>query len=174
MSKFHERFNHLKNISGKTQAEIAQFLNISPQSLSYYFNGREPSYDILIKISELFDVTIDYLLGKTDIKKFKSLDSDVDHIITKKNLAKHVDDILVGLDSYLKAFYHFENLYLNDESEMFKKIRVVDREETVITLKLALTKIDLQNEYDKIIEALNTIKKQANSDIAAVENELFW
>ena len=38
-------------------------LNISREALSYYENGkREPSISMLIKMSEYFNVSIDYLL----------------------------------------------------------------------------------------------------------------
>ena len=68
MSLFHERFKALRDASGKTQAKIAEDLGMTPQALSYYANGREPSYDTLIAIAKYFGVTIDYLLGVSDHK----------------------------------------------------------------------------------------------------------
>ncbi len=68
MSSFRERLKLLKEISGKTQAEIATDLEITPQTLSYYFNGREPNYDMLIKLAKYFDVSVDYLLGISEHK----------------------------------------------------------------------------------------------------------
>lgn len=68
MSLFHERFNELREKSGKTQTSIAKELGMSKQQLSYYVNGREPDYDTLIKIAKLFNISIDYLLGVIDEK----------------------------------------------------------------------------------------------------------
>lgn len=68
MSIFRERLKLLKEICGKTQAEIASELEITPQTLSYYFNGREPNYDMLIKLAKYFNVSTDYLLGVSDHK----------------------------------------------------------------------------------------------------------
>ncbi len=68
MSLFHERFKALRDASGKTQAKIAEDLGMTPQALSYYANGREPSYDTLIAIAKYFGVTTDYLLGVSDHK----------------------------------------------------------------------------------------------------------
>lgn len=62
---FHSRLQTLRIESKKTQAEIAKALNITPQAFSYYINGREPSYEILISIADFFDVSLDYLLGRT-------------------------------------------------------------------------------------------------------------
>ena len=66
MSLFAERFKQLKEITGKTQAIIASDLGVTPQAISYYANGREPNYDMLIKIADYFSVTTDYLVGLTN------------------------------------------------------------------------------------------------------------
>ncbi|MBO5394606.1 MAG: helix-turn-helix domain-containing protein [Clostridia bacterium] len=57
----------LKEIRTKclmTQQEVAQKLNITQSTYSGYESGKyQPSIDILIAISKLFKVSIDYLLG---------------------------------------------------------------------------------------------------------------
>ena len=60
---FHKRLKELSKQSGKTQVQIANALEISPQSLSYYLNGREPGFELLVKIANYFNVSCDYLLG---------------------------------------------------------------------------------------------------------------
>lgn len=67
MSKFTDRLKFLKKSSGKTQAEIAKAIDITPQALSYYMNGREPNFEILMKLANYFRVTTDYLIGLTDV-----------------------------------------------------------------------------------------------------------
>ena len=52
-----------------TQSEFAERLGVTKSSISSYENGsRLPSYDILIKISRIFKVSTDYLLGCVDDK----------------------------------------------------------------------------------------------------------
>lgn len=53
------------------QLKVALDLNISREALSHYENGkREPSLLMLNKMSEYFNVSIDYLInGKEFIKK---------------------------------------------------------------------------------------------------------
>ena len=63
MSKFVERLSQLKAKSGKSQSKIAADLGMRPQALSYFFHGREPSYDVLIQLADYFGVSCDYLLG---------------------------------------------------------------------------------------------------------------
>lgn len=53
------------------QLKVALDLNISREALSHYENGkREPSLSMLNKMSQYFNVSIDYLInGKEFIKK---------------------------------------------------------------------------------------------------------
>lgn len=53
------------------QLKVALDLNISREALSHYENGkREPSLAMLNKMSEYFNVSIDYLInGKEFVKK---------------------------------------------------------------------------------------------------------
>lgn len=49
-----------------TQEEFASRINVAKSTVSSYENGsRLPSYDILIKIADLFHVTTDNLLGRS-------------------------------------------------------------------------------------------------------------
>ncbi len=48
---------------GLTQLKVAMDLNISREALCHYENGkREPSIDMLVKMSEYFNVSIDFLI----------------------------------------------------------------------------------------------------------------
>ena len=56
---------------GLNQIELARKLNLSSSaSISQYESGdRMPSDDIKLKMAEIFDCSVDYLLGKTDSRK---------------------------------------------------------------------------------------------------------
>lgn len=68
-SLFTERLNQLREEKGIKQSKLAEELGISPQAVSYYMNGREPNYDTLLKIADYFDVTTDYLLGRSNSRQ---------------------------------------------------------------------------------------------------------
>ncbi len=64
MVNFGETLKKLRLDAGLTQAQLAQKLNVTKSVVSYYeLKERTPSPEVLIKISELFHVTTDYLLG---------------------------------------------------------------------------------------------------------------
>ena len=51
--------------SGKTQKECSETLHISLRAWQGYEQGiREPKFELLCKIADLFNVTTDYLLGR--------------------------------------------------------------------------------------------------------------
>ena len=67
MNKFSKRFYELRVEKGFTRAQVAEKLFVSVRLISYWENGkRECDFDMLIKISDLFSVSVDYLLGKKE------------------------------------------------------------------------------------------------------------
>ena len=69
--------NNLKNlrkVKKATQKEIADFLGVSNSAYSQYETGtREPSLDILTKLADYFNVTIDDILGRSEEEQSASL-----------------------------------------------------------------------------------------------------
>ena len=64
---FGERFKQLREERGLTQPEIAKELGVIKQTISNYENNdREPEFSDLVKIADFFQISIDYLLGRTD------------------------------------------------------------------------------------------------------------
>lgn len=58
-----QRISLLRRQAGMSQAALAARLGISPSAVGMYEQGRrEPSVELLIRLSELFGVTADYLL----------------------------------------------------------------------------------------------------------------
>jgi transcriptional regulator with XRE-family HTH domain len=60
-----------------TQESIADKLGLASSSYALYEQGRrEPDLDTLKKLADIFDVTTDYLLGRTDHKQTEILEGD--------------------------------------------------------------------------------------------------
>jgi transcriptional regulator with XRE-family HTH domain len=65
---FGDILKELRIDSGLTQDEFAEKFNISGTAISKYETGeREPNFDLLIKLADYFNVSVDYLLGRTRI-----------------------------------------------------------------------------------------------------------
>ncbi len=53
----------IRKKKGYSQLKVAMDLNISREALSYYENGQRcPNLEMLVKMSEYFHVSIDYLI----------------------------------------------------------------------------------------------------------------
>lgn len=61
------RLKQLRKERGITQLKLAMDLNMNQNSISRYETGdHEADYETLIKIADYFNVSIDYLLERTD------------------------------------------------------------------------------------------------------------
>lgn len=58
----------MRLLCGYTQREVAEYLHITQPSYIRYENGAsEPTLENLVKLADLFDVSVDELLGRKDI-----------------------------------------------------------------------------------------------------------
>lgn len=65
-----QRFEDLRIDHDKTQAEIAEYLGCQREVYRRYEKGtRQMPIDFLIKLAFFYDVSTDFLLGLTDMKK---------------------------------------------------------------------------------------------------------
>ena len=68
MSIFSKRIKELRKESNFTQQELAEKLELTNSTVSDWETGRsEPDLETLTKLSKLFSVTTDYLLGLSEI-----------------------------------------------------------------------------------------------------------
>lgn len=62
-----EKLKSLRLEKNLTQKQIADRIGLAISAVSSYESGsRYPSYDVLVKLSRIFHVSTDYLLGITD------------------------------------------------------------------------------------------------------------
>jgi len=67
MSDFCKVLESLKSQKEILQKDIAKSIGISLRSYQRYEHGeREPSMSTLIALADFFDVSLDYLVGRTD------------------------------------------------------------------------------------------------------------
>lgn len=88
--------NQLKNLRKRekmSQNALAEKLFVSQQAVAKWEkNISTPNPDMLIKIAEIFDVTVDDLLGITDEKKSPA------EVPASEGLKKELSDIMDDLD----------------------------------------------------------------------------
>jgi transcriptional regulator with XRE-family HTH domain len=87
MMNIGNRIAFLRDQRGLTQEELSSSLGISRAALSHYEkNRREPDTETLGKIADLFQVSLDYLVGRTS-QSTATLDADVRQFADELELA---------------------------------------------------------------------------------------
>jgi len=69
MSFFSERVKTLRKERSMTQRQVANALGITERSYQRYEAENNPNNETLIKLADYFDVSTDYLLGRSDNPK---------------------------------------------------------------------------------------------------------
>ena len=65
--KFSERLRMIRKEKGMTQIEVAAKIHISERHYQAYEAGKhEPTLSVLLRLADLFDVSLDYLAGRSD------------------------------------------------------------------------------------------------------------
>lgn len=77
---FGVRLRELRKERGLTQAELAKLLSIGESTISFYESGkRQPDYETLIRLADFFNVSVDYLIGRTDDKNNSGIETLAAH-----------------------------------------------------------------------------------------------
>ena len=130
------RIKQLREEFGFSQNELAEKLGGAPSSIAMYEKGdRKPSLEVLIKLSDIFNCSIDYLLGKSN---------------TKSNMSSFED---------IKAYYEkksgvlLENKYINE----FSNLNLSDSEIKSIMEIITSTSKDITENYSSLLNGLFSI-----------------
>jgi len=64
---FQERLRLTRNEKGVSQKQVADGVNITEVGYQNYEVGRrKPNFDVLISLADFFNVSLDYLVGRSD------------------------------------------------------------------------------------------------------------
>jgi len=101
------RIKMLREEKGMTQQELADKIGGAKSTIAMYEKGdRKPSLEVLVKLSQIFDCTMDYLMGKSEMRNRVELD---------------VPKMLLGYKDYIKQSnmpYLDYNILTDDEKNI--------------------------------------------------------
>ncbi len=64
-----KRLKECRKALGYTQMQVSIYCDITEKAYqNYELMAREPRIEILVRIADLYDVSLDYLCGRSDIK----------------------------------------------------------------------------------------------------------
>ncbi|WP_304508060.1 helix-turn-helix domain-containing protein [Anaerotignum sp.] len=98
-----QRLKQLREAKNMTQVRLGIEVGVSQETISgYEIDKAMPPADMLIKLADSLDTSIDYILGRTDIKDFKPFNkSDLsemerDLISTFRKLSENKKERAIG------------------------------------------------------------------------------
>lgn len=111
MARFSERLRGLRAEMNLTQTELGQILNLSRGAVSGWEGGKgTPDPDTIVKLSNFFHVSTDYLLGKNDnrpqYEPGTEIVQELDILLRDRSLEKLSPEAqreIAGFIKYVKA-----------------------------------------------------------------------
>lgn len=114
------RLETLRKNKGMTQEELGKLLNVQKAAISKYERGIiEPNQDTLIKLSKIFNCSIDYIVGLTDemettLNKQKDIEKAA---YSESPLERDAREAAKRLHAKVKA------MYPDDEEAQLKELK---------------------------------------------------
>lgn len=158
---FSTKLKELRISQNLTQSELAEKLNLKPSIIGMYENGkRTPEVKTLSLISELFDVSTDYLLDKTNLKEC-FLPKNLVHLRGKRTIDEYSKFLEMSKDLLMR--------YEEGKEIPTKSIveYIADKEEInpnyFFTVSLNLDKLKAESKINHVELYDNNIKIWLNS-----------
>lgn len=98
------RIKKLREEKNMRQEELAKVLSISPSAIGMYERDeREPNDDLKLKLANFFNVSTDYLLGKSDIRNQEEIETDKINIgLSKKDYNPPTEEQQAKIEEFAK------------------------------------------------------------------------
>ncbi|MDD9147859.1 helix-turn-helix domain-containing protein [Sporolactobacillus sp. CQH2019] len=118
MSVLSDRLKLARESQNLKQTQVKERTGINNKTLSGYENGISvPDPETLTKLADLYDVSTDYLYGRTDKKHYYEL-NDKD----EKDIARQLEKILSGMDS--RANLNFDGEPMDETTKELVKAQI--------------------------------------------------
>lgn len=190
MNNFKNRLKNLRNEANLTQNKLADKLNYSRSTIAQYERGlRAPSNNFLISVANFFEVSLDYLMGRSKIRlSFKDylskytlsimlfVDPENGKIIdyshsaldfykytNKELLNKTIFDIIIlPKEKIIEDLNKAKN---SKHNSFYSKHRLANNEIKEVKVTTTTLFIDEKKIISSMIQDINNIKYKNNNDV---------
>ncbi|MBR1658134.1 MAG: helix-turn-helix domain-containing protein [Synergistaceae bacterium] len=129
-NKFANMLKYLLSTRNIKQTELARSIGVKPNTISNYCNKvSQPDVDIIIKIAEFFDVSIDYLLTDTRkenqiLREELGLSDTTLEVLAQTTERKYFDELIKDYE-FREAFIHTISNFETNTS-IYQKLKKVN------------------------------------------------
>lgn len=180
---FPERIRELRNCYKYTQKDMAQKLGIATITYVKYEHGEnEPNYATLLELSNIFNVSIDYLLGNSDerdiqIYKINVAIQDIEKAadLLSMDFPEYKEGVLNLLISFLKNVHYVNGVTRMDR--LYIKNDILNRIEELYDIASDLweTKccknIDISSDLSKMNAKASLLRRKFDEYITLILSE---
>lgn len=97
---FKYRIRDLRREKDLTAEELGNKMGVTKFAISMWENGKnQPNNDILLKLADYFDVSLDYLMGRSDIRNPRPITED-DFLVAFSGLSEDLTEEQKANDRY--------------------------------------------------------------------------
>lgn len=138
---FSERISLLRKLNNISQSMLGTAIGLSKQAINDIEKGRsKTTLDKAQLLADYFDVSIDYLTGRTDVPNIISVDNNNDN---KQNLSKEEAELL---ESFMLLNKYEQNIIMGKISEMIYN-KKFEKNNTEVSKELV--EIDFKDRLNK-------------------------
>ncbi len=170
------RIKELRCEQNLTQAELGKIINVSQRSVGFYESGdRDPDTDTLKKLADLFNCSIDYLLGQSKIRNLDEASKVLtEHKITLANIINDKEGQKLELVRNLKSLSSDSQKAVmklaDDYIAKTKNEAELNEAEAYKESDQIHLKNDIENKTLEIIDLIYSMKELSESDLKMVES----
>lgn len=159
--KFNERLKYLRMQKHLTQKELSVLLKTSVVTVQCWENGsKKPSMDAIISLADVFDVSIDYLLGHY----FRAITDYEMQLIKSYRLLNDREKSIVDYICSLA-----KDNYVNDRAQSIDDFRYIPLYETPAAAGIS---DPIENDHYSLIRVSNTISSRADYAVKIQGNSM--
>ena len=158
---FAERLRKLREKAGLTQGQLGDKLGVSRGSISYYENtDRVPDIEFLVKVTTYFDVSADYMLGKSENATLLYQDIGLALGLSDKAINRIMENIWYELESKL---LHAANTLLKQDTVPSKEN--LDKVSQLLDLAIRIDSLNLEWEVQNQERRAYNVPKIKDRDV---------
>ena len=177
---FKDRLRYYREQRGYSSDELAKLLDIPYTTLKGYENaGREPKYNILVKIADILNVSLDDLLGRTPADEDEQLKKTIEDVLSISDIKfLKLHDINSGFITFEicgndENFIHHASFRKKDLLAIIELIQNNFRKKEKIELYAWFILIGIRNTITELNKEVKDLENNTIDKITKYENTEF-
>lgn len=174
---FKDRLRYYREQRGYSSDELAKLLDIPYTTLKGYENaGREPKYNILVKIADILNVSLDDLLGRTPADENYNLEKELNSLLSSLEKEKNISIEINSINQdYVNLTYIVNNYRIPidiEKTSIIDNIKLINK--ITNTTKRKIFKKNINDIIAKVIKKnlVGVPVNTSNIGLFYLQNEL--